>query len=234
MRSAILRFQRPLARLARRRMKLLKSQKLPILLQQSLQTALPNEDGLLEAQKILSIDIETTGLNPEKDRILSIGMVTIAGNRILLKSAQHYYVKDVEPVKAETAVINHITPEQLSEGISLSHAIALFLHEAKDKCILAHGSAIEQEFLSKAMNIKELPFIWFDTLRIEKTLLSHKNINRNDFSLSALRNRYQLPDYDAHNALSDAIAAAELFLAQSKVIYPSQPPVIKQLYKRSL
>lgn len=231
--GSMLCYHQPLARLARRRAKLLRSPQLPKLLQAALQSPIPSEDSLLKTQQILSIDLETTGLDPEKDRILSIGMVTIADSKILLKSAQHYYVNDNEPVKAETAVINHITPEQLSDGVSLPHAIASFLHEAKGKCILAHGSAIEHTFLSKALNIKELPLLWFDTLNIEKTLLSHKNINRNDFSLSALRSRYQLPDYDAHNALSDAIATAELFLAQSKVIYPSQHPVIKQLYKRS-
>ncbi|ELX8378562.1 exonuclease domain-containing protein [Providencia vermicola] len=232
--GSLLCYHQPLTRLARRRAKLLRTRQLPTLLQEVLEAPLPTDDSPLKTQKILSIDLETTGLDPAKDRILSIGMVTIAENKILLKSAQHYYVNDVEPVKAETAVINHITPEQLSGGISLSHAVAFFLHEAKDKCILAHGGAIEQAFLSNALNIKELPLIWFDTLNIEKSVLSHKNINRNDFSLSALRNHYQLPDYDAHNALSDAIATAELFLAQSKVIYPSQHPVIKQLYKRSL
>jgi len=32
--------------------------------------------------------------------------------------------------------------------------------------------------------------------------------------LHALSERYNLPRYSAHNALSDALAAAELFLAQ--------------------
>ena len=34
-----------------------------------------------------------------------------------------------------------------------------------------------------------------------------------DLRLAALRSRYHLPRYPAHNALSDALAAAELFLA---------------------
>lgn len=36
-----------------------------------------------------------------------------------------------------------------------------------------------------------------------------------DLRLHALGNRYNLPRYGAHNALSDALAAAELFLAQA-------------------
>ena len=34
-----------------------------------------------------------------------------------------------------------------------------------------------------------------------------------ELRLSGLRERYQLPRYRAHNALSDALATAELFLA---------------------
>jgi DNA polymerase-3 subunit epsilon len=41
-----------------------------------------------------------------------------------------------------------------------------------------------------------------------------KQVAAKELRLHALRERYNLPRYPAHNALSDALAAAELFLAQ--------------------
>ena len=55
-----------------------------------------------------------------------------------------------------------------------------------------------------------------DTLMIEKNIRekANKPIVVNELRLFNLRNHYNLPRYHAHNALEDAIATAELFLAQ--------------------
>ena len=48
-----------------------------------------------------------------------------------------------------------------------------------------------------------------------------------------LRPRYNLPQYKAHNALSDALATAELFLAMADNLYPEKPiPLGEFLSKR--
>jgi DNA polymerase-3 subunit epsilon len=57
---------------------------------------------------------------------------------------------------------------------------------------------------------------------IDTQVLAHRTFERrqipfkaSDLRLYSLGNRYNLPRYGAHNALSDAMAAAELFLAQA-------------------
>ena len=59
-------------------------------------------------------------------------------------------------------------------------------------------------------------FAFIDTLGIEKTrwLRQHNVIKEGCLRLGASRQRYGLPVYSAHNALVDAVACAELFLAQ--------------------
>ena len=67
------------------------------------------------------IDIETSGLNPETDHIVSIGWVHIINNVIKLNSAQHHIIN--EPPSINTAYkgekkdhsarsLHHILPEQ--------------------------------------------------------------------------------------------------------------------------
>ena len=47
------------------------------------------------------------------------------------------------------------------------------------------------------------------------------NDARDGYRLAAARRRYNLPDYQQHDALSDALAAGELFLAQLTRMTPA-------------
>jgi DNA polymerase-3 subunit epsilon len=52
-------------------------------------------------------------------------------------------------------------------------------------------------------------------------------IKQGELKLSALRSRYNLPRYTAHNALIDACATAELMLAIGSRMSPSGPLELK-------
>lgn len=62
----------------------------------------------------------------------------------------------------------------------------------------------------------ELPLLAIDTLQLERSRLlrGQEVIKEGSLRLGASRGRYGLPVYHAHNALTDALACAELFLAQ--------------------
>ena len=89
------------------------------------------------------------------------------------------------------------------------------------KVLIAHYQKIEYAFLQQvcqSLYSSGLPMIMLDTLDIEKKKLekSHQPIVANQLRLFKLRDKYKLPRYNAHNAMEDAIATAELFLAQLK------------------
>ena len=74
-----------------------------------------------------------------------------------------------------------------------------------------------------------------DTLEIAQRVFERRNhtIQPGDLRLFNLRPRYNLPQYRAHNALSDALATAELFLAMAENLYPGRPcPLGEFLSKR--
>ena len=85
--------------------------------------------------------------------------------------------------------------------------------------MLVHFARIEQQFLQQAC-IKlygmapDFPMI--DTLAIAKRHLDKRDIayDPSELRLNVLRAKYKLPEHHAHNALNDAIATAELFMAQ--------------------
>ena len=88
------------------------------------------------------------------------------------------------------------------------------------KVMLVHFARIERQFLQQACielygMAPVFPII--DTLVIAKKKLDKRDVayDPSELRLSALRAKYQLPNHYAHNALNDAIATAELLLAQT-------------------
>lgn len=191
----------------------------------------------LPEQNYLVIDIETTGFDPKQDALLSIGFVPIDQGRINLGKAQHYYIRDAAvSIKAESAVINHIVPQMLTEGLPLADVFTEFFQALAGRIPIAHGSWVEQRFIAhqakKLWGLPQLPLQWLDTLKIEKSRMANGCVPPNpDVQLASVRQRYGLPDYQAHNALYDAIATAELFLVLIRAIYGDKQPSLQAFYR---
>ena len=163
-------------------------------------------ESFLDKTEIVSLDFETTGLDAKKDHLLSAGGISIIKGCIDFNSAFHFYVNNSEFIKEDSALINHITPEKVLKGKS------------------------EREAVTEMAGLKKnapLPFYVIDTMAIERRLL---RLDENpDLRLFAIRKRRALPDYEAHNALSDSLATAEVFLAQLKDIFGKDRPELKKL-----
>lgn len=226
----------PLTRLDKTRREYLARKELPSCVRSLLTNVCPGIDQRLDTLDVLSVDFETTGMDASQDHILSMGYVTITSGVIQLNTATHHYMNGDNSVSPDTAVINHIVPEMLTTGISPEAAFNALFNAMHNKILLAHGSSMEKRFtehyLLKTFGLKELPLLWIDTLSLEKYRTNSRNPVQ-DYRLSSTRKRYQLPDYNAHNALTDAISTAELYLAQIKSIFGNEPATLGNLYKCS-
>ncbi len=178
----------------------------------------PDPQGLIENTPILALDFETTGLDKVKDQLLSIGFVDMLGGSIKLSTAEHFVIKCQKELESENVVIHQITEHEKLQGIELKTAIEKLLNSLAGKVMLAHYARIEIEFLSEACQqlygfVPVFPVI--DTLVIAKRRLDMRQVDYDpsELRLSNLRDRYHLPAHFAHNALNDAIATAELLLA---------------------
>jgi DNA polymerase-3 subunit epsilon len=202
--------------------------------------ATPPPDGKSDCRdiEIVAIDLETTGLDPRKDDILSIGMVVIDGWSVKLATAWHRIVKVDQAIPGESAVIHQITDDQSAAGAPIETLLPELLARLAGRPMLVHYSPIEQNFLDAACRkYYGAPFVTpiIDTLEIGQRVFERRNhlIQPGDLRLFNLRPRYNLPQYKAHNALSDALATAELFLAMADNLYPGKPcPLREFLSKR--
>lgn len=232
-------FQRfhPLNKLEQQRQNL-DSSTLPIPLQALFAQPYPKPETDLTALSYLVIDFETTGLNSMIDNILSVAAIPIEHFTLDLSLAWHDYVAE-QQVNEETVVINHIVPQMLNGAQSLDQVMNKLFSLMQGRIVIAHGANIEkrfiQHYLATRYQITEFPIIWLDTLKIERSFVNEKRGElQPNYQLSYLRQHYHLPEYVTHNAMIDAIAAGELFLAQMVKLYGREKMPLGEVYRRSL
>ena len=169
----------------------------------------------------LAADLEMTGLDPVRDHILSIGFVPIIRGRIRLRHARHRLVASRLGV-GQSAAIHGIHDHELQDALPLSRVLEDFMAALSGRVLILHCAAVDLAFIQPATEQRfALPLLapLVDTLQLEKKRLRAagrlEHTPREGLRLAECRARYHLPRYPAHNALTDALATAELFLAQA-------------------
>ena len=192
----------------------------------------PDPKTALNETPILALDFETTGLNVKQDQILSVGHISIDSFEISLATAYHQVICTEGDLKEEGVIIHQITDDNKSHGLLAEEVIEKLLQAMAGKVVLVHFAHIEKNFLQYAC--KKLygmapVFPIIDTLVLARKRLDQRTAlySPNDLRLFNLRESYHLPRYKAHNALSDALATAELFLAEIELKHEKEYPQLR-------
>jgi DNA polymerase-3 subunit epsilon len=172
------------------------------------------DDGV----EFLVADLEMSSLDARAGEILSIGWVIIKNGKIQLTSAEHHLLKAKRTV-GQSATIHNLRDCELQQGENIMFVVERFLKLAAGKVLVFHHSPLDMAYLNKAsmalfFSPMLLPVV--DTLAIEKKKIRQlqEHVKPGELRLAECRSRYNLPAYPAHNALMDALASAELLLAQ--------------------
>lgn len=184
-----------------------------------LQVPFPALNCPIHQTPILAVDFETTGLDAVQNKLLSVGCVALNQGQIKLASSYHQIIQTPGQLKAENVTIHQITDDQKDQGQPLAEVIEQLLKRLAGKVMLVHFARIERQFLQQAcLELYGLapPLPMIDTLVVAKKSFDKRDVayDPSQLRLAALRNKYHLPVHYAHNALNDAIATAELLLAQ--------------------
>ena len=180
------------------------------------------------------LDFETTGLDIERDHVISIGLVEIDKLAIPLASAWHQIVKSTLDIPGETAIIHKITDDMMIDGMDLDEAFNILLQRLSGRVLIAHHAGIELGFINRFCQKQFAQDFYMPT--IDTQLLAQRVLMRQQETIKSgalrlfnLRKKYGFPAYRAHNALSDALATAELFLALLNDLYPQRDCRLRDL-----
>ncbi|MCG6567209.1 exonuclease domain-containing protein [Tessaracoccus sp. ZS01] len=186
-------------------------------LRRYLQTEPPPRDTPIGQVPLLAVDFETTGLIPGMDKVISVGMVDVDGLRIPMGSATNYLVNPGEGV-GQSAIIHQLTDDEvLAHGVTTEEALDRLFHRLAGRVLLAHHATIEVGFIAAA--VKRVYDVGItlravDTLGLGlRALGMDEDHPRDALRLWKLRRRAGLPSYKGHDAVVDALACAELYLA---------------------
>ena len=204
-----------------RRRRALRQCRLPVQ-QQALQAPLPTSSTPFEQLPAVALDFETTGLDPARDQILSAGWVPIDGGRLRMGAAREVKVRPRDDAGVgQSATIHGLLDSDLAGAADERALLEELLPALAGRAIVAHAAGIERGFLRALLRRHggvPLPNPFIDTLALARTLLAGGDRGRPDaegmFTLAAARARHGLPPHSQHSAAADAMACAELLLAQ--------------------
>jgi DNA polymerase-3 subunit epsilon len=175
---------------------------LPEALQQRLE-ALPVAAQLTECslreQRWVVVDLETTGLNLNKDQVLSIGAVVIEDGAI----------EKLGP----SVLIHGLAPSAIAAGSDPAEALLAFMEFVGDSPLLAFHAPFDSHMLGRAL--KEylgyrLQHPFLDVADLAPMLCPQAHIRQ--AGLDDWIDWFKLQVFDRHNASADALATAELAL----------------------
>lgn len=189
---------------------------------QLLDHPLPDGRARVSELEMVALDFETTGLDPARDHIIAAGWVLLRGDRIVMASAREVRVRNTGAGGVgQSAVIHGITDSDLDDAETVEVMLAHLLPDLAGRPVVAHAAVIEREFLNallRRLGGVPLPNDFIDTMAIERQIIEGNGGSvremHGDLTLDACRARLDLPDHQRHSAGADAVACAELLLAQ--------------------
>jgi DNA polymerase-3 subunit epsilon len=194
----------------------------------------PDDRTPLDRLSLLAVDLETTGLSPARDQVLAVGWVPVDGLRIDLSGGRRHVVRRDDPGDAVT--VHGLTHDDLEEGRPLAEVLAELRRALAGRVLLAHHAPFELAFLDaayRAVGERSAPRPTVCTLELQKRLLArHGEVRPGDLRLWSARERHGLPVTTAHDALGDALACAELYLAQTAELGASGPLSLRDVRRR--
>lgn len=178
----------------------------------------PPDTGLSwKETELLALDLETTGLDARQHNIVSMGWVIIRDGVIQMDEAGHLVIQSGLPMN-QSATIHGIFDSEIAQGIPLESALEELLRKLHGRVLVLHHAPLDIAFLNEACKQacgQKLLVPTIDTMALEKARLDRRDqpIKPGMLRLGAVRERYGLGQVRAHNALTDALATAELLLA---------------------
>jgi len=160
--------------------------------------------------KFAVLDFETTGMSSDKDEIIQTGLALIDETGTVC-STYASYVRPSKPVPAEITRLTGISDDDVRSAPELEDMLNELVPMLQDVILVGHNVEFDGQFLQAALDRGGyLPFTgrMLDTVELARLLYP----TQPSYSLSSLTQTLGIDHDRPHQADSDAVATAELFL----------------------
>ena len=166
----------------------------------------------LQNMLFAAVDLETTGLDPKQDQIIEIGIQIFDSANMMDQFSMLIDPHLDVGIPAHITDLTGITSDDLEGQPNIESVMSEVTKLLEGKIIVGHNIGFDLGFLSAAG--VDLTGSAFDTWELAYIL----DFDSPDYSLDTLLSRHNIYRAQAHRALDDAKATAELFLRLSDFI----------------
>jgi len=179
---------------------------------------LPEESSLvaLDEARLVVVDVETTGLNLAKDRLIAIGAVAVTHGKIDLDDSFEIIVQQQNVSAKDNILIHGITGTAQQEGVSPVEALLRFLEYLGDAPLIAFHVTFDQTMIRRAMKEYlglDFKHTWLDLAYAVPALYPDKAQRYR--ALDDWIGYFRIQNFARHSALADALATAQLLQVAS-------------------
>lgn len=161
-------------------------------------------------------DLETTGINPQRDDIIEISAVKVCGHKITEEFST--LVNPGRHIPAGATAVNGITDDMVLEAPGIKTAIAGFLKFIGDDVLVGHNiHTFDTNFAYDAAWEtlgRELQNDYVDTLFMARRCLPQLSHHK----LTDLAEYFQIDTKGAHRALNDCIMNQKCYEEMGKIL----------------
>jgi len=165
--------------------------------------------GLIHKDTFVCFDLETTGLEPDKDQIIEVACARFSFEKIF--ETFETLIDPGCPISVESIAIHHITDEMVKGKPKIEMILPDLLKFIGKSIVVGHGIPLDLAFLKASAKRHQVPCeleaqAYIDTLRLAR-LYGESPTN----SLEMLRQHFNIAAEGAHRAMNDVVVNIEVF-----------------------
>jgi len=168
----------------------------------------------LSHARLVVVDVESSGLDLNRDRLISIGAVAIEGGRIVLADTLDVVLQQPSESSRDNILIHGIGAGAQLSGVRAADALLGFLEWVGNAPLLAFHADFDQGMVDKSLRATlgvRFNHEWADLARIAPAVCPEWASRCK--SLDQWTAKFGISNFARHSALADALATAQLFQA---------------------
>ncbi|MFH1057456.1 MAG: 3'-5' exonuclease [Pseudomonadota bacterium] len=176
-------------------------------------------DDMAQTHRFVVVDLETTGLDPSRDRVVSVGAFRMVGGRVRLGEVFSELCNPGRDIPVESIKVHAIVPDMIREARSAWEVFHDFLEFLGTDILVAHYASFDVFFMNRVMRASfgfPLQNLMLDTVELCRTTMLKPDpygvyVDFRKCGLDALAELFDLQVPERHTALGDALATALIF-----------------------
>jgi DNA polymerase-3 subunit epsilon len=174
----------------------------------------PRPSQPIRESRCVVVDVESSGLNISRDRLIAIGAVAVVDGRVPFNDNLEIVLQQARVSARDNILIHGIGGTAQREGMPPADALLAFLEYLGKDPLVAFHVAFDESMISRAMKTflgLNFRHAWADLAYVAPAL--NPQLARRYRTLDDWMGLFRISNYARHNALADALSTAELLLA---------------------